>query len=268
MTKGREDRMTGRTLDGVHAIVTGGSRGIGAAVAAALAARGANITLMSRTVADLEARAAEIAGTGANVHIAECSVADEVSVARAFRSAHEALGPAGILVNNAGIAQSARFQDTSRAMWDDIIGVNLTGTWLCSQQVLPGMIAARRGRIVNMSSTAGLRGYRTMSAYSASKHGVIGLTRSLAQEVAKLGITVNAVCPGYTETDLVDTAIANIMAAQKKTHDEARAMLVALNPRGVLTTAQEVADTVAWLCEPSAQGINGVALPIAGGEVT
>ncbi len=256
------------TLEGIHAIVTGGSRGIGAAVAAALAARGANITLMSRSLPDLRSRADELAATGARVHVAECSVADEESVTRAFASAQDALGPAGILVNNAGIATSARFQDTTRAAWDNIIAVNLTGTWLCSRQVLPGMIAAKWGRIVNMSSTAGLRGYKTMSAYSASKHGVIGLTRSMAQEMAKLGITVNAVCPGYTDTDLVDSAIANIMAAQKKTHDEARAMLVALNPRGVLTTAQEVADTVAWLCEPAAQAINGVALPIAGGEVT
>ncbi|MEO7457698.1 MAG: SDR family NAD(P)-dependent oxidoreductase [Gemmatimonadaceae bacterium] len=260
--------MTQQTLAGTHAIITGGSRGIGAAIATALAARGASITLMSRSIDALRARAALMESMGATVQFKDCNVADERSVARAFRDAQSTFGPAGILVNNAGIAKSAKFLETSRAAWDDVMSVNVTGTFLCCQQVLPAMLEAKRGRIVNMSSTAGLRGYRTMSAYCASKHAVIGLTRSLAQETAKHGVTVNAVCPGYTETDLVEDAISNIVRSLGKTREEARAMLVALNPRGVMTSSSEVAEAVAWLCEPAAQAVNGIALPIAGGEVT
>ena len=148
-----------------------------------------------------------------------------------------------------------------------MIGVNLTGTYLCTARVLPAMIAAKHGRIVNIASTAGLRGYKTMTAYCAAKHGVIGFTRALALETAKLGITVNAVCPGYTDTELTDTAVTNIVNAFGKSPEEARAMLIGIIPRGIMTTPNEVASAVAWLCAPESAAITGIALPVAGGEV-
>ena len=256
-----------RFLDDTHAIVTGGSRGIGAAIALALAERGARLTLMARSLADLQSHAAALRQMGATVQAIECSVSDAASVERGFRRAADGLGPAAILVNNAGTARSATFDATSRAIWDEMIGVNLTGTYLCTQQVLPGMLAAHEGRIVNVASTAGLRGYKTMTAYCAAKHGVIGFTRALAQETAKHGVTVNAVCPGYTDTDLTDSAIRNVVSALGKTPEEARAMLVRIIPRGVMTTPGEVAMAVAWLCAPESRAITGIALPVAGGEV-
>ncbi len=259
---------TDRTLEGTHAVVTGGSRGIGAAIATALAQRGASITLMARSLGDLRSHAAALQQAGGTVQVVECSVADGASVARAFERAEAGLGAAGILVNNAGTAKSARFMETSREVWDQMIGVNLTGTYLCTARALPAMIAARRGRIVNIASTAGLRGYRTMTAYCAAKHGVIGFTRALALETARDGVTVNAVCPGYTDTELTDTAVTNIVTALGKTAEEARAMLVGIIPRGVMTTPNEVASAVAWLCAPESGAITGIALPVAGGEVT
>ncbi|MES2177589.1 MAG: SDR family NAD(P)-dependent oxidoreductase [Gemmatimonadota bacterium] len=252
-----------RNLEGQHAIVTGGSRGIGAAVAVALAQRGARITLMARAREDLEVHVAALEQLGARAIALECDVADDSSVERAFEKA----GPAQILVNNAGTAKSAKFTATSRAIWDEMIGVNLTGTYLCTAEALPAMLAEGTGRVINIASTAGLRGYKTMTAYCAAKHGVIGFTRALALETAKHGVTVNAVCPGYTDTDLTDHAIENIVSALGKTPEQARAMLVGVNPRGVMTTPDEVAATVAWLCAPESRAITGVAIPVAGGEV-
>jgi NAD(P)-dependent dehydrogenase (short-subunit alcohol dehydrogenase family) len=256
-----------RYLDGIHAVVTGGSRGIGAAVGAALAARGAAVTLMAREPASLDRQVLVLRGGGATAEAVGCDVTSQASVEKAFVTASERLGPIGILVNNAGTAESATAEDTTRAMWDRMLAVNLTGTYLCSMQVLPAMLDAGRGRIVNVASTAGLRGYKTMTAYCAAKHGVIGYTRALALETAKRGITVNAVCPGYTDTELTDSAVANLVGALGKTPDEARAMLVRIIPRGVMTTPAEVAAAVAWLCAPDSGAITGVALPVAGGEV-
>ena len=257
-----------RFLDGTHAIITGGSRGIGAAIATALAERGASISLLARSLGDLRAHATSLEQLGVDVHVEECSVGDAESVDRAFARAQDRLGSAGILVNNAGTARSAPFTEVSRSMWDEMLMVNLTGTYLCTTRVLPQMLAAGAGRIVNIASTAGLRGYKTMTAYCAAKHGVIGLTRALAQETASHGVTVNAVCPGYTDTELTDKAVGNIVSALGKTPEEARQMLVRINPRGVMTTPQEVAAAVLWLCAPESNAINGIALPVAGGEVT
>ena len=256
-----------RCFEGMHAVVTGGSRGIGAAIAVSLANRGASLTLMARTIADLRSHAAVLEALGGAVQTVECNVSDDASVQRAFERAEGGLGAIAILVNNAGTAQSVKFGATSRAVWDHMLAVNLTGTYLCTARVLPGMLTARHGRVVNIASTAGLRGYKTMTAYCAAKHGVIGFTRALALETAKHGITVNAVCPGYTDTDLTDTAVSNVVAALGRTPDEARAMLVNLIPRGVLTTPTEVATAVAWLCSPEAGAITGIALPVAGGEI-
>jgi 3-hydroxybutyrate dehydrogenase len=153
-----------------------------------------------------------------------------------------------------------------REVWDRMLAVNLTGTFLCTQQVVGRMMAARTGRIVNIASTSGLRGYAKITAYCASKHGVVGLTRSLAMETAKLGITVNAVCPGYTDTDMAQRGIQNLQEALGKSADEAKKMLLRTNPRGTLITPEEVAAAVMWLCSPEASGVTGAAIPIAGGE--
>jgi NAD(P)-dependent dehydrogenase (short-subunit alcohol dehydrogenase family) len=255
-------------LEGKHAIVTGGSRGIGAAVAKELVARGARVTIMGRDAETLERKAQEMRGEeGVTVAVEQCDVSDGTSVAAAFSRAIANLGPAYILVNNAGTAKSKMFTQLTRDVWDEHIATNLTGTYLCTSEVLPGMIEAKEGRIVNVASTAGLRGYRTMAAYCASKHGIIGLTRSLALETAKQGITVNAVCPSYTDTFLTSLAVDNIVKNLNKTEIEAKGMLIGTIPRGRLITPEEVASAVSWLCSPSASGVTGIALPIAGGEV-
>lgn len=256
-----------RFLEDQHAIVTGGSRGIGAAIAAEFVSRGARVTIMGRNAESLEKRAVELRDKGATVAVQQCDVADEQSVRSAFAHATASLGPASILVNNAGTAKSRTFTQTTREIWDEMISINLTGTFLCTAEVLPGMIEAKKGRIVNIASTAGLRGYKTMSAYCASKHGVIGMTRSLAMETAKQGITVNAVCPSYVDTDLTTQAVGNLVTNLGKTADDALRMLTGTIPRGTLITPEEVATAVAWLCSPSASGVTGIAMPIAGGEV-
>lgn len=257
-----------RYLDGKHAVVTGGSRGIGAAIAAEFVARGARVTIMGRSADTLEERARELRGErGVTVSVEECDVSDGKSVAKAFSRSVSTLGPIQILVNNAGTAKSRLFTQTTRELWDEMIGVNLTGTFLCTSEVVPGMMEAKAGRIVNVASTAGLRGYKTMAAYCASKHGIIGMTRALAQETAKHGITVNAVCPSYTDTDLTSHAVRNIVTMLGKTESEAMSMLTGVITRGTLITVNEVASAVSWLCSPDASGITGIALPVAGGEV-
>lgn len=258
-----------RILDGAHAVVTGGSRGIGAACAIDLARVGARVTIMSRTPDALTSTGDEIRReTGVEVGEVECDVTDAESVRVAFAQAVAKLGPVQILVNNAGGAESFSFAQTTRETWDRMLSLNLTSVFACTSEVLPAMLAAKQGRIVNIASTAGLRGYKTMSAYCAAKHGVIGLTRSLALETAKHGVTVNAVCPGYTDTDIIDDAIANLMNALGKSSDEARAMLLSSNPQGRLIRPDEVASAVTWLCSPAAAAVNGIAFPIAGGELS
>ncbi|MDP9176271.1 MAG: SDR family oxidoreductase [Gemmatimonadota bacterium] len=255
-------------LEGQHAVVTGASRGIGAAIAAALARRGAHLTLMSRSVAKME-RKAEIIRTdcGGTVTVAECDVTDDMSVRAAFKGAVAANGPIRLLINNAGAADGAPFAKMTRDIWDRMIAVNLTSIYACSAEVIPGMLAAKQGRIVNIASTAGLRGYKTMTAYCAAKHGVVGLTRALALETAKHGITVNAVCPGYTDTQLTDGSVEKLAAVFKTNLEEARTMLVRTIPRGSLIKPEEVASAVSWLCSPEASAVTGIALPIAGGEI-
>jgi len=257
-----------RYLEGQHAVVTGGSRGIGAAVARALAERGAKLTIMSRSISELKTQAEVLRrDLDATVGVFLCDVTDSGSIQNAFSQAKEANGRVQILVNNAGAAEGAPFAKMTRDIWDRMIAVNLTSTFACSAEVIPAMLAAKSGRIVNVASTAGLRGYKTMTAYCAAKHGVVGLTRALALVTVKHGITVNAVCPGYTDTDLTDGSVSNLADVFKVTEDDARAMLVRTIPRGSLITPAEVANAVAWLCAPEAAAITGIALPIAGGEV-
>ena len=255
-------------LEGQHAVITGASRGIGAAIAAALARRGANLTLMSRSIEKMERKAERIrVDCGATVTVVECDVTDDMSVKAAFKGAVASNGTIRILINNAGAAEGAPFSNMTRAIWDRMIAVNLTSIYACTSEVIPGMLAAKQGRIVNIASTAGLRGYKTMTAYCAAKHGVVGFTRALALETAKHGITVNAVCPGYTDTQLTDGSVQNLAEVFKATLEEARAMLVRTIPRGSLIKPEEVASAVSWLCSPESSAVTGIALPIAGGEI-
>lgn len=256
-------------LEGHHAVVTGGGRGIGAAIASALAAEGATLTLMSRTASALEQHAESLRRThGAQAYAVVSDVADPLSVRQAFADAVGRAGPVQILINNAGLSAAAPFADTSLDSWERMIRVNLTGPFLCIQQVLPAMIAAKSGRIVSVASTAALKGYAKVAPYCASKHGVVGLTRALAAETARHGVTVNAVCPGYTDdTEMFQTAVENVRRATGRSADEARAVLTRGSPRGTLITPREVADAVVWLCSPGASAITGQAIAVAAGEV-
>ncbi|RIK92826.1 MAG: 3-hydroxyacyl-CoA dehydrogenase [Proteobacteria bacterium] len=255
--------MTDRPLSGRHAVITGGGSGIGAAIADRLSALGARLTLMARSEERLRAKAQEL-GEAQAVAV---DITEGDAVAAAFDRARNRFGAVDILVNNAGVAEGIPFHKLDLATWRKTIDVNLTGTFLCCRAVVEDMRARKAGHIVNVASTAGLIGYAYVTAYAAAKHGVVGLTRALALELAKSGVTVNAVCPGYTETDIVKDAVANIMAKTGRSEAEARAELTARNPQGRLVQPEEVASAVAWLCLPEQRSMTGQAIAVAGGEV-
>ena len=232
------------SLAGKHAVVTGGGKGIGLAVARALSAHGAAVSIISRSVPE----------TGEGFFRAAADVADEASLARALQACRDANGAIAILVNNAGIAESAPLKRTERAMWDRIIATNLTGTYLCTRMVVDEMLEAQWGRIVNIASIAGLYGAPYVTAYCASKHGVIGFTRALAAEVDGTGVTVNAICPGYADTDMMQQAVQNIVRRTGIDAQQARAHLAQSNPGGRLATLDEIAVSVITLCENGENG--------------
>jgi len=247
-----------------HILVTGGGRGIGAAIARRLAAEGSRVTVLGRTPASVQALARERAD---QMHAVCADVTQPEQVAQALADARARFGPITGLVNNAGQVETAPFLHMDAALWQRMLNVNLTGVMVCTQAALPDMLAAGWGRIVNIASTAAQAGYAYVTAYCAAKHGVLGLTRALAQELATKSITVNAVCPGYTDTDLVRNSVARVAAKTGRSPDATLATFLHANPQHRLIEPEEVADTVAWLCGAGASAITGQAISVCAGEL-
>lgn len=246
-----------------HALVTGAGSGIGAAIARSLLDQGYRVSLLGRRLEALQATAADHQD---GHYCATCDVTDAEQVSTAFTAASVALGPIDILVNCAGAAPTNPFHKMPAAQWQQVIDVNLNGVYHCCAEVVGDMRGRGWGRIINIASTASLKGYAYVSAYCAAKHGVLGLTRALALELAQQGVTVNAICPGYTDTDIIRTAVAGIVDKTGRTEAEALRTFTNTNPQGRLIEPQEIADTALWLCTDSARSITGQALSISGGE--
>jgi NAD(P)-dependent dehydrogenase (short-subunit alcohol dehydrogenase family) len=249
-------------IDKGHAVVTGGGTGIGLAIARRLAAEGHNVTIMGRRAETLTAALESAPCGGAEV----CDVTDEASVAAALAKAEAARGPVRVLVNNAGAVTTAPFEKTGLDAWSAALDVNLLGAVRMIKAALPSLKTHGWARIVNIASTAGLKPYAYVTPYVASKHALVGLTRALALELATTGVTVNAVCPGYTRTAIIERAIETIAARTGRDAAAAEAVFTGTNPQGRLVSPGEVADAVAWLASPAAGAINGITLSVSGGE--
>jgi NAD(P)-dependent dehydrogenase (short-subunit alcohol dehydrogenase family) len=254
-------------LAGRVALVTGGGRGIGRAIAVSLAAAGAEVAVSGRNADVLDEAVAEINGKGRRGMAVVCDVGERRQVDAMVGQVKAALGTPLILVNNAGIAGSAKLTETSDEMWDSMLRTNATGAFYCTRAVLPMMIEAKWGRVVNLASIAARAGAAYISAYAASKHALLGLTRAVAAEVAARGITVNAICPGYVDTEMTDRSAAYISTRTGRSEDAARKILEGFSPQGRLMTAEEVADVAIYLCSDSARGINGQGIVLDGGSV-
>jgi 3-hydroxybutyrate dehydrogenase len=251
-------------LNGKTALITGGGRGIGRAIALAFARQGARIAVAARTAEQV----AQVAGEIGNDAIAlVCDVSDPESVTRMFTNVRERLGDPDILVNNAGIAESATLVNTSDEFWHRHLAINLSGTFYCTRAALPAMLRTGWGRVINVASIAGKTGAPYIAAYSASKHGVMGLTRSIALEVGPTGITVNAICPGYVDTEMVSRGVEQITTKTGRTAEEALDSLKKMSPQNRLVTTEEVAAVALLLASDEGRGINGQGINVDGGSV-
>lgn len=249
-------------LAGKRALVTGGGRGIGAAIARALAAAGARVVVCGRTQADLAQVAAELGGVAIRADLADRAATDAM-----LAEVGAAVGAIDVLVNNAGIAESAPLERTDDAMWDRILELDVTSAFRVTRALAPAMVKAGFGRIINVASNAGLSGYGYSAAYCAAKHALVGMTRALAVDLARTGVTINALCPGWVETQLADEAVARISAKTGRSLDEARAQLAQMSPQRRMITPEEVAHAALSLCAPAARGIHGQTIVIDGGAV-
>jgi len=246
------------SLTGRRVLVTGGGRGIGRAIALRLAESGASVLVAGRTVAEIEETARATGGA---------ALVLDVTDRAALSGLRERTGAVDVLVNNAGIAGSAAYDRTGDAMWDEMLAVNVTAAFLLCRAFLPEMAKAGWGRVINIASNAGLTGYSYTAAYCASKHALVGLTRALATEVAKSGVTVNAVCPGFVKTRMTEEAVARIVKKTGRSEADATKSLEGMSPQGRLVEPEEVAHVVASLCEEAARAIHGQALVVDGGQV-
>lgn len=245
-----------------HALVTGGGSGVGHAVARALADQGVEVTICGRRIGALKAAAED----HPRLHAIAADVTEKESMNGLYREAEAARGPIDIVVANAGMAASGPAAKTTLQDWKTSLDVNLTGAFLTVQPALAGMAERKKGRIVFVASTAGIKGYGYVAPYVTAKHGVIGLMRALAVEFAKTGVTVNAVCPGFVETDMLERSVARIVEKTGRSREEARASLLSANPQGRFVQPDEVASAVLWLCSEKAASVTGQALSISGGE--
>jgi len=249
-------------FSGRHALVTGGGSGVGAAIALSLADAGMRVTITGRRKGPLE----EVADGRSDIRTVTGDVTHAGAVYAMFDAAAVGWGAPQIVIANAGSVETRPFLDTGADEFRTTLEVNLTGVFNTWQAGLAPMVAARWGRLIAVASTAGLKGYRYVTAYCAAKHGVIGLTRALAQETARTGVTVNAVCPGYTRTPMLERSVDNIMAKTGRSRAEAEAVLLASNPQGRFIEPAEVAATVLWLCSDAAGSVTGQAISVSGGE--
>lgn len=246
-----------------HALITGGGSGIGLAIAKAFLAKGARVTISGRNLERLDAAIVKLGGGTAAQ--GDVSVAGDItSVVEAARAAS---GPVTCLVNNAGIAESRAFAKADEEHWDRTIAINLTGAYRMTRALLDDLLAAEDGRIINIASTAGLKGFAYIAAYNASKHGLIGLTKSLAMEFAPTRLTVNAICPGFTDTDMAENAITNVMALTERDREDVTKRMLSNNPQGRLIDPGEIAAAACWLAGRDASSVNGITVAIAGGEI-
>lgn len=252
--------MQGRALEGRHALITGGGTGIGAAAAEHLAGAGAKLSLLGRRIEPLQAIAENCGGTAV-----QCDVTDPERIRAAFDEARAANGPIELLIVNAGIAESAPFHRMSRESWDRIIATNLTAAFDCAQAAIGDLLQSENGRLVFVASVASMRGVSYAAHYAASKHGVLGLMRSLAVEYAKTNLTVNAVCPGYVDTPMTDQSVARVSDITGRSAEQSRDIISNMNASGRLVHPEAVATMILTLCLPQSRDVNGAAVTIDGG---